>query len=168
MASIFDMARRMFSIQQDPPQAYSRITRTPIYMQPGLRANGAKAAGIYHPDYNMMEVDPEYAQPGRGTIAHESAHAIWNNSNLKGMGGVMAPQVPPSQNSTMELYKYAPDPETRADEGLGFSIGDPSAQGYVNSAASKITDPNLRQQLLRLNANRMGVTNPPTRTMTRR
>lgn len=143
----------------DKTVAYSRITRTPIVLDRGnLDRRGI--AGTREPDSNggHLLINPPYLQPNLSIIPHESAHQIvakaWPDL-APGLAG-LATQVPEAQRNLIlahPLYqqmKGAGQPEQMMDEGLGFSIGDPDATKYVQEVASRIKDPTLRDQLLRL------------------
>lgn len=136
------------------PNAYTRITRTPIYheqLQDG--AEGQYKESRILPGHIVMP--PGNMDPN--TLRHESAHAIYDKAGLEGMAGRLAGQVSPrlrEQFSNQPMYN-ANDPYTVSNEGLGWSVGDPRERGYVNHVASQISDPLQRQRLLRLQA--MGI-----------
>lgn len=157
------VARRMFGVlgmklppapPSGEPQAYSRITRTPIYIDPNMPE---EYAGAYWPGKGI-KTSPKYTQPGDDTIVHESAHDLWQRALLDNSASELAPKVPPAQRNTILRYTdIYPDPSDRtmANEGLGYGIGNPDATPYVQAVGSKIQSPELRRMLLRLHQNRI-------------
>ena len=133
------------------PTAYTRITRTPVYVedQPGLAgtyANGAITISPGHWD----------------VIPHESAHQLYDQANLKARARQLAPAVGEAQRNFIlasPTYRNMADAggaEQLSDEGLGFSIGDPRATGYVDTVANAIQNPSIAAKLRRLNSNALG------------
>lgn len=138
---------RVQSLVNPQPDAYSRITRTPIYLQePG---NGL--AGQYR--NGAMTVSPQHLD----VIPHESAHALFDQANLKTKAAALARAVPEGARNRIladPVYQAQPDYNTAgelADEGLAYSIGDPDRAKYVDQAAGAIADPTLADRLRRLN-----------------
>lgn len=142
---------------QDPriklAQAYSRITQTPIYYNPDLPQD---RGGQYDAGSGLIETHPE-SMMSRGHISHESAHAIFDKANLYDLASKLSSDVPVSATGQIafhpELYPNMNDDKMLANEGLAFSIGDPTGTAYINKVASKIQDIRLRGQLLRLHDN---------------
>ena len=162
----FDTLMNKFVRPSGPPSpdAYSRITQTPITIDPKLEAQGR--SGEYWPDVNSIRISPNYTLPSAtgqfSQIPHESAHAIFSQSpELKEPANLaaLAKLVPSTQRNLIlgsPVYKPLPDygsPEMLVDEGLGHSIGDSDATKYVTEVARRIKDPKLREQLLRLHMN---------------
>ena len=159
------LIRQPFSGGAGPsPNAYSRITQTPITIDPKLETQGR--SGEYWPDINSIRISPNYTLPSAtgqfSQIPHESAHAIFSQSpELKEPSNLaaLAKLVPSTQRNLIlgsPVYKPLPDygsPEMLVDEGLGHSIGDSDATKYVTEVARRIKDPKLREQLLRLHMN---------------
>lgn len=146
-------------IGRGQPVAQSRITRTPIYQESGLPG----AAG-YYPSSNTIGVKPEYMEGlNYPVVPHESSHAIFSNANLTPLAGQLVGQVPwqaqAEVNSSPDLYTTL-DKATMANEGLGYSIGKEWGTPYVEHVASRIKDPAIAQQLLRLHRNALAAKNP--------
>lgn len=140
---------RVRNLVSPQPTAYSRITRTPIYIQDP----GGGLAGQYKD--GAITVSPQHLEK----IPHESAHAIFDQANLKTKVADLARAVPEGARNRIladPVYQAQPDyntPGELADEGLAYSIGDPDRAKYVDQAAGAIADPTLRDRLLRLNVN---------------
>lgn len=152
------LARRLLGLQSPPsgePNAYSRITRTPIHISPETEVKGT--SGLYYPEFDAMAVGHDYAQPGRSTIPHESAHSIYLKSGLQRYAPEIAQRVPQEKRALINIHPelYDQTPDTMANEGLGYSVGDPDATEFINYTAGKIQNPQLRQMLLRLHNNRV-------------
>lgn len=148
------LARRLFGQQE--PVAQARITRTPIYTDSSKLPSGA--SGLY--DKGAIYISPTELQQGPDwTVPHEEAHAIYDQAGLRRVGAALASRVgegPRNRILATPLYNtqdQAGNNEQMSDEGLGFSIGDSEQIPYVNYAASRIQDPRMKQQLLRLNRN---------------
>jgi hypothetical protein len=150
------------------PNAYSRITRTPLYIRPQEKL-GAGVAGRYHPPSGSMTVSRATVEPGSewaNPIPHESAHVIYDRAGLGEYAGDLLGLIPQQAvdilRSAMEKYPSfsSQDAGVRirrfVDEGLGYSIGQPWGTAYVNAVAARIRDPKLRARLLRLHANGLG------------
>ena len=138
---------RVRSLVSPQPQAYSRITRTPIYIQDP----GGGLAGQYKD--GAITVSPQHLDK----IPHESAHALFDQANLKTKAADLARAVPEGARNRIladPVYQAQPDyntPGELADEGLAYSIGDPDRAKYVDQAAGAIADPTLADRLRRLN-----------------
>ncbi len=138
------------------PIAASRITRTPIYPPEGFPWPENKA-GDYSPISNQIQIKGGYLQEVPSfVIPHESAHAIFNQAGLEPSAPALANSGPGPQAQSLiaiapNLYRQTP--ETMANEGLAYSIGTHEGTPFVEHVASRISDPALAQQLLRLHRN---------------
>jgi hypothetical protein len=131
------------------PDAYSRITRTPIQFDDLPDGVG----GYYEPDTDRMRVSRSNANPS--TIPHESLHALYTKSGLPSNDPTLAGLVPRDTRAfiTQNPGVY-PNPEAvMADEGLAYSIGRPGSTEFVRRATERLRDP----RVMRLHTNRLGV-----------
>lgn len=105
---------------------------------------------------NLMDIAEDDPNLGK-LIGHESAHRIFDLAGLRSKASELAPKVPNLQRATVALRNdiYQPTDEVLANEGLGYSIGDPDATPYVQQAASRIGSDDLRRMLIRLHNNRV-------------
>lgn len=139
------------------PVAESRITHSPIYLDPALLGRGMSGMS----DAQGIHLAPSYLAGINTQIPHESAHQILAQSpEALAQASTFAQQVPSYQLQSLAaipLYQqmgaYSGSPTQKMDEGLAMSIGDPDATKYVMSVARSLKDPRLRDQLLRLHMN---------------
>jgi hypothetical protein len=149
-----DVFDRIHALVSPPPVAYSRITHSPISVedQPGLK--GTYKGGA-------ITISPEQW----GIVPHESAHQIYDKAGLAAQAPQLAPQVSEANRNLIAatpVYRQGPNagtPDQVANEGLGFSIGQPTETDYVEKVASAIKDPVLATRLRRLNSNALGARN---------
>jgi hypothetical protein len=156
------------------PQAYSRLTRTPIYVQDLPKGQ----AGAYDAPTDSMTLGPRQwnalqspsnpAIPPSGAnaqdlIGHESAHSIYDKSGMSSNAAQLVNTVPEGKRNlinALPLYNQQPgggSDEQLTNEGLAYSIGDKSfgAPAYVEKAAQSIEakHPQAAALLRRLNSN---------------
>lgn len=138
---------RVRGMMTPQPQAYSRITRTPIY----VGNPGTDMAGRY--EHGAITIAPDQWN----LVPHESAHAIYDQAALRNQASQLLPYVAEGARNRVladPFYQRQSDygsPEELTDEGLAFSIGDRGRAGYVNHVADTITDPAIAARLRRLN-----------------
>lgn len=135
----------------DDPIANARITHTPIHTAGPLYP--AAAGAQYYRLGNRIEIPPERLQENANYfIPHESSHALYSAAKLspEAIQGVPLPEDARwTITSNPNLYPN-PSPDTMANEGLAYSIGYEDATPFIEHVASRIKDPALAQQLLRL------------------
>lgn len=147
--------------------------------------DGEYTSGFNPNSQKHIEVRPGALQEdGAFIIPHESTHAIFDKAGLApsatsllnsstGPGlGLRASQM---ISGNPDLYPPMPElPEGQftdrtvvnahlqrmANEGLAYSVGTPEGTPYVEHVASRISDPALAQQLLRLHRNALAVRHP--------
>lgn len=98
-------------------------------------------------------------------VAHESAHDLYERGGLRPQAANMIDTMPPLSPTPLSDITRSPNLYTTSspkqademwtNEGLAYSIGWPSGTPLVNYMASRIKDPALAAQLLRLHQSRM-------------
>lgn len=149
-----DLASRLWqgmaNLLTPQPAAYTRITRTPVYVDPNMPAGQAGGYGA-----GKITIAPDHWD----TLPHEQAHVLYDQAHLVSQAPELAPAVPELKRQFIQaspIYNQQPgagNAEQLSDEGLGFSIGDPTATDYVEKVARKIKDPAIAARLRRLNDN---------------
>lgn len=148
MADLFNALRAYLNIR---PDAYSRLSRTPIFKAPlpdgieGLHRNDLFGSRIVVPQGDTIDDT---------ALRHESAHAIYDKAGMSKIAPVLAPKLGRTAKDTITSSPFYQSqgitPELLANEGLGFSVEDPTQSQYTQSVANQITDPKLALALLRL------------------
>lgn len=141
------------SIVHAQPDAYSRITRTPIFksnLPSGIEAS-------YLPKFlglgGSIQV-PRGDTIDESALRHESAHSIYDDANLSKIAEQLVPKLSRTVSDSIRATPYYQDKglsnDLMANEGLGHSVEQSEGSGYTSAVASQIPNLALRQALLRL------------------
>lgn len=145
-----DLFRAVQAILGVRPDAYSRLSRTPIFkvnLPEGLE-------GVYRRDmFGSKIMVPKGDTIDDPTLRHESAHAIYDQAGMSKIAPVLAPKLGRTAKDTITSSPFYQDQgiddKLLANEGLGFSVEDPTQAGYTQHVANQM-DPKLALALMRL------------------
>ncbi len=151
LSEMIDMLQAIFGAGK--PDAFSRITRTPIYkgsLPQGVEARYLPKLG---PFGGSIQV-PQGETIDDSALRHESAHSIYDDAVLKRSAPTIA------QNLSKEVAKRITGDDyykargitsdLLANEGLGFSVEDPTQAGFTEGVANMISNITLKKALMKL------------------
>lgn len=138
--------------------AQTRITRTPVYTVPREDWKEGTSLALYYPQVKSIQTPEGNLQTLSARILpHESAHDIFQKAGLGQSSAELLKGMTPSAGVMDQLRGYPGTykltPETVANEGLAYSVGDWGRGPFVYHVADQIKDPALADQLKRLHRN---------------